>query len=112
MTVTGTSSIKSIQRGTGSGNGTITLDHAVNPNKSIVLLDSGAVSGYGSGIANGQYVFAAAAASNGVCVSSLSSSSFTVVGAIVSVPYTNDQYRSIGMRSANITYSWQVIEYY
>ena len=112
MTVTGTSSIKSIQRGTGSGNGTIMLEHAVNPNKSVVLLDSGAVSGYGSGIVNGQYVFAAAAASDGVYVSSLSSSNFTIAGAVVSVPYANTQYRSISMQGANIAYSWQVIEYY
>ena len=110
MIVTGTSSIKSIQQGTGSGNGTITLGHAVNPNKSVVLLDSGAVSGIGYISAYNGIDASAAVASNGAYVSSLSSSNFTIAGAVASVPYTNNN--SIVSRNVNIPYSWQVIEYY
>lgn len=105
MIVTGTSSIKSIQRGTGSGNGTITLGHAVNPNKSFVLLNSGAVYklyGY-SGVVS-------ASASNGAYVSSFSSCSFTVAGA--TAPATAAMHLFPDFESYNVPYSWQVIECY
>lgn len=98
MAVTGTSMVKSIQSGTDSGNKTITLGHAVNPNKTIILLNGGS--------ALAAYSGNDPAVDNGCYVSSKTSNSFTVAGAY------HMHYFNGNPASAYVTYSWQGIEFY
>lgn len=95
---TGSGSVKSIQRSVASGNQTVTLEHAVDPNKTIILLNGSCteVNAYNSYAVNG--------ICNGGYISSLTPNSFTVEGANMNGCYEGTY--------SKVTYSWQVIEFY
>ncbi len=83
-------SIKAIQRGTATGDGAIAIS-TINPSKSVVAL-------YGGQGGNGT----SSSTTSVPYVSALSSTQLTVAGAT---------YVPSGV-SANLTFSWQIVEYY
>ena len=94
----GESMIKSIQRGVASGNTTITINE-IDPNKSIIYLNSNSAGGFNSTSNSGGF---SVASGSGGYISKFTSTSFTISGSAYTV-------RDI--ISITHTYSWQVIEY-
>ena len=90
-TVTSPGFIKSLQRGTASGDGSVSIS-AVDTAKSVILLD-----GLGGGNFNSN------SNTRGPRVTAFTATSFTVSGALYTTTFTND---------TAISFSWQVVEYF
>lgn len=88
--------VKSVQRGTASGNKTITIS-AVNVNKSIIILNGSMA----VGVPSMDHITHVGSGGSGY-ISAFNSTSFTIAGASASTSYV----------SLTCTNSWQVIEFY